>query len=72
MFYEYGIELPRGRHWGLKAMPTAFVRAEGRIEATVMEALRTQLELIQDMSRRIERWSSASKPTNAVMSDAAD
>src|SRR6185312_4297096 len=54
VFYEYGIELPRGRHWGLKAMPTAFARAEGRIEATVMEALRTQLELIHDMSERIE------------------
>ena len=51
VFYEYGIDLPRGRHWGLKAMPTAFARAEGRIEGTVMEALRTQLELVQDMSR---------------------
>lgn len=54
VFYEYGIDLPRGRHWGLKAMPTAFARAEGRIEGTVMEALRTQLELVQDMSHRIE------------------
>ena len=54
VFYEYGIDLPRGRHWGLKAMPTAFARAEGRIEATVMEALRTQLELIREMSCRIE------------------
>lgn len=54
VFYEYGIELPRGRHWGLKAMPTAFARAEGRIEATVIEALHTQFELIQDISRRIE------------------
>lgn len=32
VFYEYGIDLPRGRHWGLKSMPTAFARAEGRIE----------------------------------------
>jgi transposase len=54
VFYEYGIELPRGRHWGLKALPTAFARGEGRMETMVLEALRTQLELIQDMSRRIE------------------
>ncbi len=54
VFYEYGIDLPRGRHWGLKAMPTAFARADGQIEATVMDALRTQLELVQDMTRRIE------------------
>jgi len=55
VFYEYGIDLPSGRHWGLKAMPTAFARAEGRIETVVLEALRSQLELIHDMSRRIER-----------------
>jgi transposase len=54
VFYEYGIELPRGRHWGLKAMPIAFARIDGRIETTVIEALREQLELIQDMSGRIE------------------
>lgn len=54
VFYEYRIELPRGRHWGLKAMTTAFARAEGRVETTVMEALRTQLEFIHDMNRRIE------------------
>ena len=54
VFYEYGIDLPSGRHWGLKAMPTAFARADGRIAAMVLEALRTQLDLIHDMSRRIE------------------
>lgn len=54
VFYEYGIDLPRGRHWGLKSMPTAFARADGRIEVMVLEALRTQLELIHDMSRRID------------------
>jgi hypothetical protein len=43
-----------GRHWGLKAMPTAFARADGRIEPMVLEALRTQLELIRELSRRIE------------------
>jgi transposase len=26
VFYEYGIELPSGRHWGLKALPGAFVQ----------------------------------------------
>jgi hypothetical protein len=35
-------------------MPSEFARAEGRLEATVMEALRAQLDLIHDMSRRIE------------------
>ena len=35
-------------------MPTPFARAGGKIEAMVLEALRTQLELIHDMSRRIE------------------
>jgi transposase len=54
VFYEYGIDLPSGRHWGLKAMPTAFARADGRIEPMVLEALRTQLELIRELSRRIE------------------
>jgi hypothetical protein len=37
--YWYDIESPRGRHRGLKAMPSAFARAEGRLEATVMKAL---------------------------------
>jgi transposase len=54
VFYEYGIELPTGRHWGIKAMPTAFARADGRIDAMVLEALRTQLELIHELTRRIE------------------
>jgi transposase len=54
VFYEYGIDLPKGRHWGLKALPTAFARADGRMEATVLEALHTQFELIQDMTGRIE------------------
>lgn len=54
VFYEYGIELPRGRHWALKELPTAFARGEGRMETMILEALRTQLELIHDMSRRIE------------------
>jgi transposase len=54
VFYEYGIDLPRGRHWGLKAMPMAFARAEGRLEGMVLQALRTQLELIHEMTRRIE------------------
>jgi transposase len=54
VFYEYGIELPSGRHSGLEAMPIAFARADGRIAAMVLEALRTQLELIHDMSKRID------------------
>lgn len=54
VFYEYGIDLPSGRHWGLKAMPAAFARADGRMETMILQALRTQLELIYDMSRRIE------------------
>ena len=28
VFYEYGLALPRGRHWGLKALPEAFSRLE--------------------------------------------
>lgn len=54
VFYEYGIELPTGRHWGLKALPEAFSKADGRIAPMVLEALRTQVELIQDLTRRIE------------------
>jgi transposase len=54
VFYEYGIELPSGRHWGLKALPGAFARADGRIAPMVLEALRTQLELIHDLTRRID------------------
>ena len=54
VFYEYGIELPRGLHWGLKALPTAFARAEGQIARMVLEALRTQLELVYDLTHRIE------------------
>jgi transposase len=52
VFYEFGIELPSSRHCGLKALPAAFARAEGRIAAMVLEALRVQLELIHDLTRR--------------------
>lgn len=55
VFYEFGIELPKGRHWGLKALPAAFASAEGRVETMVLEALRDQLELIHELTRRIER-----------------
>lgn len=53
VFYEYGLALPRGRHWGLKALPEAFSRLEGQVAAMVMDALRVQSELIQDLTRRI-------------------
>jgi transposase len=55
VFYEFGIEWPRGRHWGLKALPAAFAAAEGRVATRVLEALREQLELIHELTRRIER-----------------
>lgn len=29
VFYEHGIELPAGRHWGVKALPGAFAKADG-------------------------------------------
>src|ERR1700733_209342 len=53
VFYEHGLALPRGRHWGLKALPDAFSRLEGQVTAMVMDALRSQSELIQDLTRRI-------------------
>jgi len=53
VFYEYGLALPRGRHWGLKALPEAFSQLDGKISAMVMDALRTQSELIHDLTRRI-------------------
>lgn len=54
VFYEYGIALPRGRHWGLKALPGAFSSLEQRVSAMVMAAMHMQTELIQDLTRRIE------------------
>ena len=54
VFYEFGIELPRSRHWGLKALPAAFAAADGRVSTMVLEALRDQLDLIHELSRRIE------------------
>jgi transposase len=54
VFYEFGIDLPRGRHWGLKALPTAFVEAEKRISAMVLESLHRQLDLIHELTGRIE------------------
>ena len=54
VFYEFGIELPRGHHWGLKALPAAFAAADGRVSTMVLEALRDQLDLIHDLRRRIE------------------
>jgi len=54
VFYEFGFELPRGRHWGLKALPEAFAAIEQRVSALVLDSLRGQLELIHDLSRRVE------------------
>ncbi len=54
VFYEFGIELPRGRHWSLKALPAAFSAADGRVSTMVIEALREQLQLIHDLNLRIE------------------
>jgi len=54
VFYEHGIDLPTGRHWGLKALPQAFMRLDGRVSEMVLEALREQLGLINDLTSRIE------------------
>lgn len=54
VLYEYGIDLPTGRHWGLKALPDAFAKADGRIAPLVLEALRVQVELVHDLTKRIE------------------
>jgi transposase len=53
VFYEHGLALPRGRHWGLKALPEAFARLDGQVAGMVMEALQSQSELIQELTRRI-------------------
>lgn len=53
-FYEYGIDLPSTRHWSLKALPSALARLEGRAATIILNALRQQLELTHDMTRRIE------------------
>src|SRR6187402_2870517 len=54
VLYEYGIDLPTGRHWGLKALPDAFAKADGRIAPLILEALRVQVELVHDLTKRIE------------------
>lgn len=54
VFYEFGIELPEGRHWCVKSLPAAFGRLEGRIPAMVVDALQLQLGLIRDLSARVD------------------
>jgi len=54
VLYELGVTLPAGRHWGLKALPAGLAKVERLIPAMVMEALRSQCELIRDLSARIE------------------
>jgi len=53
-FYEFGIELPDGRHWCVKSLPAAFTRLEGKIPGTVVDALQMQLELIRDLTLRVD------------------
>src|SRR5215212_9023566 len=54
VFYEFGIELPEGRHWCVKSLPAAFGRLENRIPAMVVDALQLQLGLIRDLSARVD------------------
>jgi transposase len=54
VFYELGIDLPEGRHWCVKQLPVAFERLEGKIPAMVIEALRSQFELIQLLTARAD------------------
>lgn len=53
-FYELGIDLPEGRHWCIKNLPAAFERIEGKIPTMVIEALRSQLDLILNLTSRID------------------
>jgi transposase len=53
-FYEFGIDLPTGRHWCVKTLPEAFASLEGKIPSMVIDALRMQLELIRDLTSRID------------------
>ena len=53
-FYEFGIDLPEGRHWCVKNLPRAFERLEGKIQAMVIEALRSQLALIGDLTAKVD------------------
>jgi len=54
VFYEFGIELPEGRHWCVKSLPAAFERLEGKIPAMVIDALQLQLSLIRDLSAKVD------------------
>lgn len=54
VFYELGIDLPEGRHWCVKHLPIAFERLEGKIPVMVIEALRGQFELIQQLTARAD------------------
>jgi len=53
-FYEFGIEMPEGRHWCVKSLPAAFARLEGKIPRMVIDALEMQLGLIRDLTSRVE------------------
>lgn len=53
-FYELGIDLPEGRHWCVKRLPSAFERLEGKIPTMVIDALRGQLELIEQLTKRVD------------------
>jgi len=53
-FYEFGIDMPEGRHWCVKSLPAAFERLEGKIPQMVIDALQLQLELIRDLTGRVQ------------------
>jgi len=54
VFYELGIDLPEGRHWCVKRLPDAFGRLEEQIPSMVIEALRDQLKLIEQLTLRVD------------------
>lgn len=49
-FYEFGIPLPEGRHWGMKGLGEAFAKLEDRLPAMVLDALHMQSGLIQELT----------------------
>ena len=69
LLYEFGAELPPGRHRGIKEIPNALVQLESALPAMVIEALRRQLERLGDLDRDIaetERGLAAWKKEDAA------
>ncbi|MBT8360951.1 MAG: IS110 family transposase [Deltaproteobacteria bacterium] len=53
LLYEFGADLPQGRHRGMARVEEALARLEGRLSPLVIDAIRDQLRRIETLDRDI-------------------